>query len=264
VRVSRIYATTDLTLESSPKAERTRVAILAAAEEQFARRGYVATRLEDIAAAVGLKRAALFYHFKDKQTLYDAVITGTFSSLVTRLEEAFSAQSPIAARVERGTEIWVEEMVARPALARLILRHAAEAEEHAAHDIFPGAARLLGTAWSLLESGRAKGELRPVHDNPFHAASAVLGATVFYVVGFSAFLPDADFGPPSSEQVNDHKQSALQTLRLLLGIRAKPAKATKATKVPKATKATKVPKVPKATKAAKAKATKPGKIRRAR
>jgi TetR/AcrR family transcriptional regulator len=234
VRVSRICATTGLTLEPSPKAERTRVAILAAAEEQFARRGYVATRLEDIAAAVGLKRAALFYHFRDKQSLYDAVIAGAFSNLATRLEEAFSAKSSISERVERAVEVWVDEMVARPTLARLILRHAAEAEEHAAHDIFPGAARLLAAGWSLFENGRAKGELQPVHDNPFHAASAVLGSTVFYVVGLSALLPDADFGPLDPAHVKAHKQNALQTLRSLLGIRAKPQRASKARKLRRA------------------------------
>ena len=50
------------------KAQRTRAAILAAAERLFARRGYAATRLEDVAEAVGLKRAALFYHFRDRRS----------------------------------------------------------------------------------------------------------------------------------------------------------------------------------------------------
>jgi TetR/AcrR family transcriptional regulator len=258
VRVSRICATTSLTLEASPKAERTRVAILAAAEEQFARGGYVATRLEDIAAAVGLKRAALFYHFRDKQTLYDAVIAVAFSSLVTRLEEAFAAEGSIAVRIERATEIWVDEMIARPTLARLILRHAAEAEEHAAHDIFPGAARLLATAWSLFENGRAKGELNPVHGDPFHAASAVLGSTVFYVLGLSAFLPNADFAVVAPEQVKEHKQNALQTMRLLLGIRAKPSKASVTTTTSKPSKPAKL------TKAVRPTAAKASKHRRTR
>src|SRR5262252_5018884 len=78
-------------LEPSAKAARTRAAILAAAEQQFARRGFVATRLEDVAEAVDLKRAALFYHFRDKQSLYDAVVADAFGSLAARLEEAFSA-----------------------------------------------------------------------------------------------------------------------------------------------------------------------------
>src|SRR5262245_17559191 len=107
-----------LAVEPGARAERTRAAILAAAEEQFARRGFVATRLEDVAAAVDLKRAALFYHFRDKQSLYDAVLADAFGSLATRLQAAFVAQEPIAVRVERAVEAWVDTVMARPTLAR--------------------------------------------------------------------------------------------------------------------------------------------------
>ncbi|HMJ14746.1 MAG TPA: helix-turn-helix domain-containing protein [Polyangiaceae bacterium] len=207
-------------LEPSPKAERTRSAILAAAEDHFARRGYVATRLEDVAAAVGLKRAALFYHFRDKQSLYEAVLSDAFGSLAARLTEAFAAPNPIAVRLERAVEVWVDTIVARPTLARLILRHAAEAEEHPTQGMFPGVEQLLQTSWSLFEQGRASGELQPVHNDPFHAASAVLGTTVFYVAALARLLPHADFNPLAPEQVAAHKRDALHTVRLLLGIRA--------------------------------------------
>ena len=110
------------------KAQRTRAAILAAAERLFARRGYAATRLEDVAEAMGLKRAALFYHFRDKQALYDAAIEDAFGTLVARLDAAFSAPTPIATRIERAVDAWADAIAERPTLARLILRHAAEAE----------------------------------------------------------------------------------------------------------------------------------------
>jgi TetR/AcrR family transcriptional regulator len=200
------------------KAERTRAAILAAAEGLFARRGYAATRLEDVAEAVGVKRAALFYHFRDKQGLYDAVIEDAFGMLAARLDEAFSVPRPIAERIERAVEAWVDAIVARPALARLILRHAAEAEEHPAQPLFPAAERLLRVAFSLFEQGRASGELQPVHDDPFHTASALIGATVFYVSAFAALLPPGDFDPLAPEQVAAHKRDALRTVRRLLGI----------------------------------------------
>ncbi len=224
VRVSRIHARNAPILEVGPKAERTRSAILAAAEEQFSRHGYVATRLEDVAAAVGVKRAALFYHFADKQRLYDAVIESAFRPLAARLEEAFSLEGSPSLRIQRAVEVWVETIVERPTLARLILRHAAEAEAHATQGLFAGTERLLRMAWASFEQGRASGELKPVHDDPFHAASAVLGATVFYVAGFAALLPSADFSPLAAEQVEAHRRNALHTVRTLLGIRAPRAK----------------------------------------
>jgi len=202
------------------KAERTRAAILAAAEQQFARRGYAATRLEDVAEAVGLKRSALFYHFRDKQALYDAVIEDAFGTLVALLDEAFTVPGPIAPRVERAVEAWVDAIVARPTLARLILRHAAEAEEQPTQRLFPAAERLLRMGWSLFEQGRASGELHPIHDDPFHTASALIGATVFYVSALSALLPPGDFDPLAPEQVAAHKRDALRTARRLLGMGA--------------------------------------------
>jgi hypothetical protein len=150
------------------------------------------------------------------------VIANAFGSFAARLEEAFSAPSSAPLRVERAVEVWVDTIVARPTIARLILRHAAEAEEQAKQGIFPGAERLLRLGWALFEEGRATGELQPVDDDPFHAASAVLGATVFYVAGFAALLLNAEFKPLAPEQVQTHKRNALHTVRVLLGIRAAP------------------------------------------
>jgi len=213
-------------LEPSAKAERTRAAILAAAEQQFARHGFVATRLEDVAAAVDLKRAALFYHFRDKKSLYDAVVADAFGSLAARLEEALSAPVAIPVRIERAVEAWVDTVVARPTLARLILRHAAEADEHAMQAMFPGVERLVSLAWSLFEQGTKNGDLKPVHDDPFHAASTVIGATVFYVTALGPLIPSASFKPLAPEQTAAHKRNTLCTVRLLLGI-AEPRPARK-------------------------------------
>jgi len=213
-------------VEPSARAERTRAAILAAAEQQFARHGYVATRLEDVASAVDLKRAALFYHFRDKQSLYDAVVADAFGSLAARLEEAFSAADPIPVRIERAVEAWVDTVVARPTLGRLILRHAAEADEHGTHAMFPGVDHLVQLAWSTFEEGSKSGELKPVHDDPFHAASTVIGATVFYVAALAPLIPSASVKPLAPEQIAAHKRDTLRTVRLLLGIE-EPAQARK-------------------------------------
>jgi TetR/AcrR family transcriptional regulator len=202
------------------KAERTRAAILAAAERLFARRGYAATRLEDVADSVGVKRAALFYHFRDKQALYDAMIEEAFREVVARVEASLAAGGPVGARIEAAVEAWVDAIEERPALARLILRHAADAEERPATSLFPAAQRLLRTAWALFEEGRRSGELQPLHDDPFHAASALIGATVFYVSALAPLLPLRAFDPLAPEQMAAHKRDALRTARRLLGIGA--------------------------------------------
>ena len=56
-----------------PRAQR-REQILTAATEAFARSGFAATSLEDIAAEAGITRVILYRHFDSKAELYQAVL----------------------------------------------------------------------------------------------------------------------------------------------------------------------------------------------
>lgn len=204
-------------------AKGTRSAILEAAENLFARRGYAVTRLEDVGEAVGLTRPALFYHFPDKQTLYKAVLEEAFKPLVENIDAALSSSKPVAQRIEDAMGAWVDGVASRPTLSRLILRHVADADEHPMQAIYPESDRFIQTAWMLVEQGIASGELKPLHDDPFHAASAAIGTTVFYVNALSVLIPTGTYDPLEPHQIAAHKKEAINTVRRLLGIGSKRA-----------------------------------------
>ncbi|MGH3289521.1 MAG: TetR/AcrR family transcriptional regulator [Streptosporangiaceae bacterium] len=69
-----------------PRAQR-REQILAAATEAFARSGFAATSLEDIAAEAGVTRAVLYRHFDSKTDLYQAVLDRMCARLDTHVAE---------------------------------------------------------------------------------------------------------------------------------------------------------------------------------
>ncbi|GAA2891364.1 TetR/AcrR family transcriptional regulator [Microbacterium esteraromaticum] len=73
--------TTPLTARDRAKAERTD-AILIAAAELFAARGYSGVSLEDIGAAVGISGPAVYRHFAGKQALLGALLIGVSEDLV--------------------------------------------------------------------------------------------------------------------------------------------------------------------------------------
>lgn len=56
-----------------PEAVR-RAAILEAAHKLFNKSGYQKTRMDDVAALAGLTKGGLYFHFKDKRALYEAVM----------------------------------------------------------------------------------------------------------------------------------------------------------------------------------------------
>src|SRR5690348_17733312 len=61
-------------LGSRGRPEETRASILEAATREFAQEGVAGARTDAIARAARVNKALLYYYFKDKETLYGAVV----------------------------------------------------------------------------------------------------------------------------------------------------------------------------------------------
>ena len=103
------------------RGERTRRRIHEAAEALFAQHGYSDTSIEAIAEQVGMHPPGIFYYFPDKWALYEAVV----GDALGELERVNTAALPPEQRLMTSVEAWVDELIARPTLANLLLREAA-------------------------------------------------------------------------------------------------------------------------------------------
>jgi|GEM_PF-1311434 len=112
-------------------ADRSRKAILAAAEALFAEHGFEAVSLQEIGDAAGLSRGTPNYFFGSKQELYVAVLQRVFADREQATTHAFA---PVRAWCEseragslrraltRAIESYMSFLLARPAFVRLIVR----------------------------------------------------------------------------------------------------------------------------------------------
>ena len=66
---------------------KTRTRLVDCARELFARKGFEATTMNDIAAASGKGRRTLYTYFKNKEELYEAVIASELEILSEKLDE---------------------------------------------------------------------------------------------------------------------------------------------------------------------------------
>ncbi|MGE8658884.1 MAG: TetR/AcrR family transcriptional regulator [Achromobacter sp.] len=103
--------------------EQTRGKLLATARESFRRVGYAATSMDDLTAAAGLTRGALYHHFGDKQGLLAAVAAQIDHEMEQRLQAiSRDAADPWTALRERCRAYLA--MAAEPEIRRIVLQDA--------------------------------------------------------------------------------------------------------------------------------------------
>src|SRR4051812_20104803 len=110
-KVSRAKSTASGTGgRAGTRAERSaerRGAILSAALDEFAARGFAATRLDDVAQRAGVAKGTIYLHFADKETLFQELIRLEISPVVGALEHASHADIPLRQVTDRLIEVFV-------------------------------------------------------------------------------------------------------------------------------------------------------------
>ena len=89
-----------MTTKRTLQAEQTRQAVLDTSRRLFAERGYDATSLQEIADAMGVRKANVYYYFKTKSALLEELLR-SFTAPVESLLDEVAALPEGSARVER-------------------------------------------------------------------------------------------------------------------------------------------------------------------
>jgi len=87
-------------MKKAEQSEATRTALLQAAREIFTESGYADATTEDIAQRAGVTRGALYYQFRDKPSLFRAVVEDLNLHIVQKVASAIQA-----GREEQG-DLW--------------------------------------------------------------------------------------------------------------------------------------------------------------
>ena len=80
-----------------------RARILQVARAAFVERGFAAVSMQEIAGAASLTKAAIYYHFRDKQELFEAVVMAEMERLHLGVAEQLAPGPPLRSQLERVT-----------------------------------------------------------------------------------------------------------------------------------------------------------------
>lgn len=164
--------------QRQPKGLETRAAILAAAERIFAVSGFAGTRTDAISEAAGVNKALLYYYFKSKERLYEAVLEEQFRDFNRRAITILTSQGSPRALLLRFLGLQFDALGARPGFARIHLQMLMTAGRPLMNLVRRHAGARSRALNGLLRRGIREGEFRKV--DTMHAAISISGLIVFY------------------------------------------------------------------------------------
>ena len=92
--------------------------ILVTAKSLFIQQGYHGLAMREISEAVGVSKAALYYHFKDKEELFLAILSGYLNEIETAIDEI--SAKPVSS--SEHIRLFVEYILKQPAEQRAVTR----------------------------------------------------------------------------------------------------------------------------------------------
>lgn len=156
-----------------------RAAILAAAERIFAEAGLAGARTDAIVQAAGVNKALLYYYFKSKAKLYEAVIENHFSEFNRQALEVLakpgSARSILLEYVSLHFDFITEHHRYAALYQQLMMTGGGKCLERVVREHFLPRSEALG---ELIERGMREGEFRRA--SVLHMAVSITGLIVFY------------------------------------------------------------------------------------
>lgn len=162
-----------------------RMAILKAATEEFALKGFAGARTETIATLAGVKHTLVFYHFKTKDQLYSSVLETVFSEWNDQVSHALDIEASPKERLLAYIDSYFNFIAEFPLSPKLVQQEQMRQSSASADQLHRMVERYIRPVHrklvALLKEGVAVREFHDVDiEHCIHSISALI---IFYFTG---------------------------------------------------------------------------------
>ena len=155
--------------------------LLEAAVRVFARKGFRAARVGDIAEEAGVAHGLLYHYFRSKDEVLETIFRDTWHLLVVETERIEASGVQLPEQLRRFARIYLGSWLATPELIGVLVREVARSPQVGETvDEVRGVLRALAR---MIDAARARGEVRADCDATL-AAWAVYGALEEILTGW--------------------------------------------------------------------------------
>jgi TetR/AcrR family fatty acid metabolism transcriptional regulator len=160
-------------VERTKAVEDKRRHLLDAAVRVFARKGFHATRVGDIAEEAGVAHGLLYHYFKSKDEVLEAVFHENWSVLIARIASVEETDEPAADQLRHIAAIVLRTWLHLPDVVRVVIREFGRSPELA--ERISELAQPIDAIERVIKRGIERGEFRKDTD-PRVAATVVYGS----------------------------------------------------------------------------------------
>jgi len=157
--------------ERATGAEEKRRLILDAAASVFARKGFHASRVGDIAEEAGVAHGLLYHYFESKEEVLDTIFREHWDQVLERLHAAEETDEPAADQLRAVTAVLLRGWLSEPEVVCVVIRDIARSSPLQSR--VQELVKPIGVIRRIVERGQASGEFRRDLD-------AETAAVVFY------------------------------------------------------------------------------------
>jgi TetR/AcrR family transcriptional regulator len=205
-------------LGSRGRPEESRAAILQAAVREFSREGVAGARTDAIARAAGVNKALLYYYFKDKETLYSAVLDQVFEGLTQSIQKALSSDLPPREKLLAYVGAHFDYIASHPLYPRItqgeMMRAARGKAPHLQRIAKQYFIPLFRKVAAVIEQGQATGDFRPV--DPLHFVPSMIAIIVFHFTNAPVLRMVGKVDPYAPELIAARRASVLDFISAAL------------------------------------------------
>ncbi len=158
--------------------ESTADAILDAASEVFAEKGYEGARVDELARAAGVNKATLYYQIGDKEAIYHAVITRVLARTADEVCAAVAGAASGEEKIRSYINLFAAQAGEMRYGAPIMLREVASGGRNLPESAIQQMGRMLGALSETLAEGERLGQFRPV--NEFMVHMMIVGSLMLY------------------------------------------------------------------------------------
>ena len=162
--------------------EESRAAILRAAVAEFAEHGIDGARTDRIAREARVNKALLYYYFKDKDALYEAVLDQVFSGMREQVMPVLESDLPPRQKLLEYVGRYFDYIAANPQFPRVVQSEMMRVGTRGSPRMLRVAreyfAPIYGRLAQTLREGAERRELRPL--NPMDFVPSLVGVVIFY------------------------------------------------------------------------------------